>query len=116
MECITGIEHNKRYDVKGNAIVVGNHVGKIINIGLDGMEYRFYETEERTIKPEPSLTILVEKDGFVIYKIPYAIESESESNEIDENGNPVKQSRVKFTDLTNNQVCQLEYFIKKYAS
>jgi hypothetical protein len=118
-ESISERYDNAEYLVKEKALVVSRLMGEIVEIGMNGMLFRYYQTGER-IKQSDELTILVEKDGFCLYKIPYQTVEDMAENDAavsnPETGESRRLHRVKFSALTKLQKCQLEYFIENYTA
>jgi hypothetical protein len=89
--------------------------GKIRNISLGGLAFRYAGTEQRTAESF-ELDILFVGSGFWAEKLPYKIVSDIETTSMLAVGTDIRIARVQLGNLTSDQISQLEAFIKDHTS
>jgi hypothetical protein len=91
-------------------------LGQIIDIGMGGLAFRYVVTGNRENKAF-EVDIFLVGDGFYLEKVPIKTISDIKLPKKFSNGPlPMRRCGVKFGELTQNQITQLEYFIKNYTT
>ena len=91
-------------------------VGQVKNISKGGVSFTCIATE-RKIDRKPALEIFSKDKGFYLREIPFRVVSETYVL----NQNPCSSLQMKniageFVELTEHQECQLDLFLKNFAS
>lgn len=86
-------------------------MGQIVNISKGGLCFRYIEHREQAFE-SVATHIFVGDNGFYLEKMPYKI---VEDEQLDHGSSfssiAMRQRRVQFSDLTPNQLAQLDYFL-----
>ena len=95
--------------------VLYEELGEIIDISKGGLAFK-YLVGENQIKEAVALDIMHSGSDFYIKKLPCKTISDFELiNEIDFSSLKMKRHSIKFGELDNNQISDLDYFIKQYT-
>jgi len=90
-------------------------LGEIIDISKGGLAFK-YLVGENQIKEAVELDIIHAHNSFHIKKLPCKTISDFEIiNEIDFSSLKMKRHSIKFGELDNNQISELDYFIKHHT-
>jgi len=90
-------------------------LGGIVDISKGGLAFQYLVGEDR-IKEPVELDIILAGNGFHIKKIPCKTISDFEiTNEIYFSSLKMRRHSIKFGELDNNQISELDYFIKQYT-
>lgn len=110
----------KRFQVGNGAFAVARpkltKLGQIIDIGLGGLAFRYVVTGTWA-NGAFEVDIFLVNDGFYLEKVPIQLISDIRlPKTISKRSLPMRRCGVQFGKLTENQVVQLEYFIKIHAT
>ena len=90
-------------------------LGEILDISKGGLAFK-YLVGENQIKEAVELDIIHANNSFHIKKLRCKTISDFEIiNEVDFSSLKMKRHSVKFGELDNNQISELDYFIKQYT-
>lgn len=90
-------------------------LGEIIDISKGGLAFQ-YLVGENQIKESVELDIILAGNGLHIKKLPCKTISAFEIiNKIDFSSLKMKRHSIKFGELDNNQISELDYFIKQHT-
>jgi hypothetical protein len=90
-------------------------LGEIIDISKGGLAFK-YLVGENQIKEAVELDIILAHNGFHIKKLPCKTISDFEIiNEIYFSSLKMRQHSIEFGELDNNQISELDYFIKQHT-
>jgi len=88
-------------------------LGEIVDIGKGGLAFQYLVGEDRIEEPV-ELDIILAGNGVHIKKIPCKTISDFEiTNEIYFSSLKMRRHSIKFGELDNNQISELDYFIKQ---
>ena len=91
-------------------------LGEIIDISKGGLAFQ-YLVGENQIKEAVELDIILAHNGFHLKKLPCKTISDFEIiNEIYFSSLKMRRHSIKFGELDNNQISELDYFIKQHTS
>jgi hypothetical protein len=91
-------------------------LGRIENIGRDGLEFS-YATSEGPLDQPFELDIFLAGTAFYLYKVPFRTVADAEgANETPFPSLTMRHCAVQFDELTDNQKSQLDYFIHNYTT
>lgn len=104
-----------RYRVKDGAYAAlspdSTIMGQIVNIGRGGLCFRYIVHREQAFE-SVATHIFVGDNGFYLEKMPYKIvEDEQVDNGSSFSSIVMRQRRVQFSNLSSNQLAQLDYFL-----
>lgn len=104
-----------RYKVKDGAYAAlspdSTIMGQIVNIGRGGLCFRYIVHREQAFE-SVATHIFVGDNGFYLEKMPYKIvEDEEVDNGSSFSSIVMRQRRVQFSNLSSNQLAQLDYFL-----
>lgn len=107
---------NPRFKVKDGAYAAlspdSTIMGQIVDIGRGGLCFR-YIVQNDHVSDVDATHIFVGDNGFYLEKMPYTL---IEDNLIDEGSLftsiMMRQRRVHFSELTQNQLAQLDYYLQ----
>jgi hypothetical protein len=104
-----------RYSVKDGAYAAlspdSTIMGQIVNIGRGGLCFRYIVHREQAFE-SVATHIFVGDNGFYLEKMPYKIvEDEQVDNGSSFSSIVMRQRRVQFSNLSSNQLAQLDYFL-----
>ncbi len=86
-------------------------MGQIVNISRGGLCFRYIVHREQAFE-SLATHIFVGDNGFYLEKMPYTIvEDEQVDYASSFSSIAMRQRRVQFSDLTPNQIAQLDYFL-----
>jgi len=110
----------KRLQIQNGAFAIVRpeyiKLGQIIDIGLEGLAFRYVVTGTRG-NTAFEVDIFLVGDGFYLEKLPIKPISDIKLSKKFSNGTlPMRRCGVQFGALTQNQITQLEYFIKNYTT
>jgi hypothetical protein len=88
-------------------------VGQIINISMGGLAFRYLGSEQPSNASE--LDIFLAGRAFYLYKLPFATVWDLVTGEKPFNSIKMKVCGLKFGELTQSQISELQYFIQDYA-
>ncbi|NVM21601.1 MAG: PilZ domain-containing protein [Desulfobacterales bacterium] len=109
---------DKRFQVKEGALAVLRphpaKLGQIIDISRGGLAFTYIAGEG---KPTGSfeLEIFFSDNGFHLDKIQFETVSDFEIREVPFSSITMRRCGVRFGELTDNQVSQLEHFLRSYT-
>lgn len=87
-------------------------MGQIVDIGRGGLCFRYIVHREQAFE-SVATHIFVGDNGFYLEKMPYTVVEDSLiDNGSSFNSIMMRQRRVHFSDLTPNQLAQLDYFLQ----
>ena len=90
-------------------------LGEILDISKGGLAFK-YLVGENQIKEAVELDIIHAHNSFHMKKLPCKTISDFEIiNGVDFSSLKMKRHSVKFGELDNNQISELDYFIKRYT-
>ncbi|MBU4185026.1 MAG: PilZ domain-containing protein [Desulfobacteraceae bacterium] len=90
-------------------------LGEIVDISKGGLAFQCLVGEDR-IKEPVELDIILAGNGFHIKKIPCKTISDFEmTNKIYFSSLKMRRHSIKFGELDNNQISELDYFIKQHT-
>ena len=91
-------------------------LGEIIDISKGGLAFQ-YLVGENLIKEAVELDIILAHNGFHLKELPCKTISDFEIiNEIYFSSLKMRRHSIKFADLDNKQISELDYFIKQHTS
>lgn len=104
-----------RYTVKDGAYAAlspdSTIMGQIVNISRGGLCFRYIVHREQAFE-SVATHIFVGDNGFYLEKMPYKIvEDEQVDNGSSFSSIVMRQRRVQFSNLSSNQLAQLDYFL-----
>jgi hypothetical protein len=109
-----------RFKIKGLSFALlkssfCEELGEIIDISKGGLAFQ-YLVGENQIKEAVELDIILAHNGFYIKKIPCKTISDFDIiNEICFSSLKMRRHSIKFGELDNNQISELDYFIKQHT-
>ncbi|MBC2693989.1 MAG: PilZ domain-containing protein [Desulfobacteraceae bacterium] len=109
-----------RFKVKDISFVLLKSVsyeelGEIVNISKGGLAFQ-YLVGENQIKESVELDIILAGNGFHMKKIPCKTIADFEIiNEIYFSSLKMRRHSIKFGELDNNQISELDYFIRQHT-
>jgi hypothetical protein len=110
---------NRRFNAPKDAFVAlgphYNRVGQIVDIGKDGLEFRYMAGKEPSGQSF-ELDIFLSDGDFYLEKVPCKTVSDVKTHESPYAPLNMRQCAVQYGELSPRQVSQLEYFIKNYTS
>ncbi len=108
----------KRFRVNDGAFVVltpaDPKVGRIIDISTDGLAFA-YIGKDGPLDESTEVSIFSEDCSFSLYKVPCDIILDSGPDESGFAPISIRECRVKFGELKQNQISELNGFIQHYA-
>ena len=111
-------EKHKRFLVpKDSFVVLGPHfnkVGRIIDIGMDGLRFGYVASKELSYKSF-EVDIFLSNTDFYLERVPCEMISEARIPRSPFGPLSIRKCTVQFGELTPNQMSQLEYFIQNHA-
>ena len=112
-------EKHKRFLVpKDSFVALGPHykkVGRIIDIGMDGLRFRYLASEELSDKSF-EVDMFLSNTDFYLERVPCEMISEAKIPRSPFGSLSIRKCSVQFGELTPNQMSQLEYFIQNHAT
>lgn len=116
---IVGSRQHKRFQVQGSGSVVlkpnPSQVGQIIDISKAGLAFRYNAKQEHK-RVSYEMDIFSSANGFYLKNIPFKSISDIEVDKEFSTGHTRTRRRgVQFSELKQNQIFQLEYFIRNYT-
>jgi len=113
-------EKHKRFLVpKDSFVALGPHfnkVGRIIDIGMDGLRFGYLASEELSDKSFEVDIFLSNTADFYLERVPCEMISEAKIPRSPFGSLVIRKCSVQFGELTPNQISQLEYFIQNHAT
>ena len=119
-----GVERrkHKRFQAPENALVVFRpraiKVGLIIDISMGGLTFRYTDMDrEEPSKESFELDIILLDSDFRLEKVPFKSQRDVEIHRVPVGPKTMtmRQCTVQFGELTQNQIFQLERFIKDHT-
>ena len=111
-------EKHKRFLVpRDSFMLLGPHfnkVGRIIDIGMDGLRFGYVAGNELSDKSF-ELDIFLSNTDFYLERVPCEMISEAKIPRSPYGSLSIRKCSVQFGELTPNQISQLEYFIQNHA-
>jgi hypothetical protein len=110
----------KRFQIQDGAFAIVRpaftKLGQIIDIGLGGLAFRYVVTGARG-NMAFEVDIFLVGDGFYLEEVPIKPISDIKLPKKFSKGSlPMRRCGVQFGELTQNQITQLEYFIKNHTT
>jgi hypothetical protein len=109
---------NKRYRVQKGVLVAPNTRGRklwqVLDIGMGGLAFR-YVSNEGELKTSSELDIVTGDTRFLLEQIPFKSTSDLEMSDDSVSSRKLRRRGVRFGDMNDTQVRQLEYLIRSHT-
>jgi hypothetical protein len=109
---------NKRYRVQKGVLVAPNarvrKLWQVLDIGMGGLAFR-YVGNTGELKTSSELDIVTGDTRFLLEQIPFKSTSDLEMSDDSTSSRKLRRRGVRFGDMNDTQVRQLEYLIRSHT-
>ena len=92
-----------------------HRLGQIVDICMGGLAFR-YMAAKRASNTSHEMEIFLTSGDFLIVGLPFKTVSDIETEQLPFSSLAVRRCGVQFGELTDREMTQLEYFIRKYTT